>query len=66
MRIRLRRIIPIEGRCKKSMTLTDDVEWTHDQTTDLTALQTFADEWTNILKIGCIMEPQWTRNTRTL
>ncbi len=43
MRIGLRRIIPIEGRRKKSITLIDDVEWTHDRTTDLTVPQTFAD-----------------------
>ncbi len=62
MRIGLCRIIPIEGQCKKSMTLIDDVERTHDRTTDLTVPQTFADGWKNILKI----EPRRTRKTRTL
>ncbi len=66
MQIGLRRIIPIEGRRKKSMTLTDDVEWTHDQTTNLTVPRTFADARTNILKIGRVTELQQTRNTRTL
>ncbi len=66
MRIGLRRIIPIEGRRKKSMTLTGDIERMHDRTTDLTVLQTFADGRTNILKIGRVTDPQQTRNTRTL
>ncbi len=66
MRIGLRRIIPIEGRCKKSMTLTDGIERMPDQTTDLTVPQTFADRWTNILKIECVTEPRRMQNTQTL
>ncbi len=62
----MRRIIQIEGLCKKSVTLTDDVEWTHEGIMDLTVPQTFADERTNTLKIVRVTEPRQTRNTRTL